>query len=93
MTNANMAPERGARRRHQAGDEDGDCCVRLMRHLSSFMHDYITGRLFLDSEPVLFCTNVSRIRLAAANINFKNIFLHGEEGIVPEPNLHPLIPA
>ena len=66
MTNANMVPERGARRRHRAGDEDGDCCVRLMRHLSSFMHDYITGRLFLDSEPVLFCTNVSRIRLAVA---------------------------
>ena len=58
MTNANMVPERGARRRHRAGDEDGDCCIRLMRHLSSFLHDYITGRLFLDSEPVVLYKRV-----------------------------------
>ena len=54
MTNADMSPEEGAQRRHRACEEDGDCFVHLRACLSSFMHDRITGKPFLDGEPALF---------------------------------------
>ena len=66
MTNADMSPEEGAQRRHRACEEDGDCFVHLRACLSSFMHDRITGKPFLDDEPVLICTKVIAFRLAAA---------------------------
>ena len=66
MTNADMSPEEGAQRRHRACEEDGDCFVHLRACLSSFMHDRITGKPFLDDEPVLICTKVIAFRLVAA---------------------------
>ena len=68
MTNADMSPEEGAQRRHRACEEDGDCFVHLRACLSSFMHDRIAGKPFLDDEPVPICTKVIAFRLLAAAI-------------------------
>ena len=68
MTNADMSPEEGAQRRHRACEEDGDCFVHLRACLSRFMHDRITGKPFLDDEPVPICTKVIAFRLAAAKL-------------------------
>ena len=83
MTNADMSPEEGAQRRHRACEEDGDCFIHLRACLSSFMHDRITGKPFLDDEPVLICTKVIAFRLAAAINVAHPLTPHGRHRLPP----------
>ena len=66
MTNADVAPEAAHNEGIENGEDDGDCFVLLRACLSSFMHDRITGKPFLDDEPVPICTKVIAFRLATA---------------------------
>ena len=54
MTNADTAPEEAHNEGSRGWEDDGDCFVHLRACLSSFMHDHITGKPFLDGEPALF---------------------------------------
>ena len=71
MTNADTAPEEAHNEGIEDGRTDGDCFVHLRACLSSFMHDCVTERPFLDGEPVLFCTKlIEPISLAASRTGY-----------------------